>query len=695
VDQPDQVVRPSADAGVATHSRRRPTGVAPPLPKQIGSTGWVWLILMLVVAVAGCLWLRNDPGPLDRFDARITDAVISIRTGWLDTLARQAHTFGSRVGFAVLGVLLVGATAWFHRWRHLVIWVISLAIAGALLQGLELVSLRPRPFGVQQLATWEGYATPSIPIGAISILTMGLVFMLVVPGRPRLWAKLGAAAAIAITGALRIYLGVDHFTDVVFGAIVGVTIPLIAFRAFAPNDIFPISYGARGKSAHLDVTGRRGEAIRTALQDQLGFTVHGIKPVGLEGSGGSTPLKLTVTDEGGRERTIFAKLYAKSHVRADRWYKLGRRMLYGRLEDETPFQTVRRFVEYEDYTLRLLGEYGFPTPAALGIVEITPEREYLIAMDFFDDAVEIGEAEVDAHVIDEGLAMIRRMWDVGLSHRDVKPANLMVQRGELKLIDVFFVQVRPSPWRQAVDLGNMMLVLALRSDARTVYDAALRYFTPDELAEAFAATRGVASPTQLRQHLKEDGRDLLAEFRSMAPTRRPIGVQRWSIRRVGLILAALVLVLLGGLTGLALFFPTRGTVTTPTCGTGQVMQLMAQAVPSATQLPCVSAALPVGWSVGTSEIIQGKANFVVGVGDGSTEPVTVTLVESCPAPVEGTDLIPIDGGCVTYTPTVRDPEVPSFTPNGGLSFTSRTDLIASVAATDDQVLCGALAPPCP
>ena len=34
-------------------------------------------------------------------------------------------------------------------------------------------------------------------------------------------------------------------------------------------------------------------------------------------------------------------------------------MLCGRLEDETPFSTVRRFVEYEDYTLRMLGEYGF------------------------------------------------------------------------------------------------------------------------------------------------------------------------------------------------------------------------------------------------------------------------------------------------------------------------------------------------
>jgi tRNA A-37 threonylcarbamoyl transferase component Bud32 len=368
-------------------------------------------------------------------------------------------------------------------------------------------------------------------------------------------------------------------------------------------------------------------------------------------------------------------------------------MLYGRLEDETPFSTVRRFVEYEDYTLRMLGEYGFTTPAALGIVEITPEREYLIAMDFFDDAVEIGEAEIDAHVIDEGLAMIRLMWDVGLAHRDIKPANLMVQNGELKLIDVFFVQVRPSPWRQAVDLGNMMLVLALRSDARTVYDAALKYFTPDELAEAFAATRGVASPTQLRQQLKQDGRDLLAEFRSMAPARRPISVQRWSIRRVALILASLLVFLLALLTGIGLFFPTRGTVTAPMCGTGQPMQLMAQAVPSATRLPCV-AHLPVGWIVGTAETIRGKAIFAVGVGDGSTEPVTVTLTESCPAAVEGTVLIPFEGGCVAYTPTIADPGVPSFAPDGGLAFIARTDVIAAVAASD-QVLCGALAPPCP
>ena len=149
-------------------------------------------------------------------------------------------------------------------------------------------------------------------------------------------------------------------------------------------------------------------------------------------------------------------------------------------------------------------------------------------------AVEIGGAEVDDEVIDQGLLLVRKLWDAGIAHRDIKPGNLMVRDGELLLIDVGFVQVRPSPWRQAVDLGNMMLVLAVRSDPGQVYRRALRYFTANELAEAFAATRGVASPTQLRAFMKRDPRDLLGEFRALAPARKPIVLQRWSLRRVGL-----------------------------------------------------------------------------------------------------------------------------------------------------------------
>jgi hypothetical protein len=116
----------------------------------------------------------------------------------------------------------------------------------------------------------------------------------------------------------------------------------------------------------------------------------------------------------------------------------------------------------------------------------------------------------------------------------------MVRDGDALLIDVFFAQVRPSPWRQAVDLANMMLVLALRTDAELVYSHALNHFTEGEIAEAFAATRGVASPTQLRAYLKRDQRDLMKQFRSLAPVRRPVAIQHWTLRRAGLGLAVLV-----------------------------------------------------------------------------------------------------------------------------------------------------------
>jgi hypothetical protein len=86
----------------------------------------------------------------------------------------------------------------------------------------------------------------------------------------------------------------------------------------------------------------------------------------------------------------------------------------------------------------------------------------------------------------------------------------------------------------------MMLVLALRSDAKRVYDRTRLQFDDEEIAEAFAATRGLTMPSQLRRMLRAQGHDLHAEFLTLLPHQLPpVRIQRWSLRRIGLTLAVL------------------------------------------------------------------------------------------------------------------------------------------------------------
>jgi membrane-associated phospholipid phosphatase/tRNA A-37 threonylcarbamoyl transferase component Bud32 len=529
--------------------RRRPSGKPPPLPRELGASGRFWMAAIgSLVVLLILLFTLPIGGWFERTESAFLQWLAGFRADPLTDVARMLNGLGSEWTNRILRWGTLIALIAFQRWRHLVVYLGTILIVAFFATKLSVFVPRPRPLGVQILERWDGFSFPSRPVAALAVTLLGIAYTLVVPGRPRRLAKWVAWSLIALLAAARLYLALDHPMDILFGVILGAGGSLLAYRIFTPNAVFPVQYG-RGRSAHLDIGGRRGEAMRRALDEQLGLQVTELKPFGLAGSGGSTPMRLTV--DGDPPRHLFAKLYARTHLRADRWYKLGRSILYGTLEDEKPYNSVRRLVQYEDYVLRVMRDAELPSAKSYGFVEITPEREYLLVTEFLEGGVEITEAEVDDGVIDDALATVRLMWDAGLAHRDVKPANILVRDGKIFLIDPAFGEIRPSPWRQAVDLANMMIVLALRTDADRVYQRALLRFTPEEIAEAFAATRSVTMPSQSRNMLRrmsKEGRDIVGRFRELAPHRRPIAIQRWSLRRIGL--AACVLVV--GLIALTL-----------------------------------------------------------------------------------------------------------------------------------------------
>jgi len=550
---PAEPAPPEVSHGVASRLHglhRRPSGEPPPLPRQWDrrTLGWLAFVTVFLVLWAVVVSVPSLSRAVTIADTEITRWFSQHRGGMVDGLARVQSVLFTWlvpvVGWAALAVLIV-----FRRWRHALVLLTALVLSVIVAVLVRTALTRPRPLGLVIAGRWENFAQPSLPVavGTAVLVSAGLAL---VPEARRRLALAVVAVAVALYAMLEIYLGVSLPTDEVVAVIIGVTVPVLVFRFAAPENVFPVGY-RRGNTAHVDLSGVRGDAVRTAVEAQLGLRVVDLRPIGSPGSAGSTPMRLTtadpVTGEPGPE--LMAKLLTDHHLRADRWYKLGRTILYGRLEDEQRYATVKRLVQAEDYLDLRMAAAGVRVPATYGIVEITPEAEYLLVNEFIAGSSEIGDVEVDEAIVDRSLSIVRRLWDAGLAHRDVKPANLMVRGEEVVLIDMGFSEVRPSPWRQAVDLANMMMVLALRSSAELVYERTMLQFSPDDVAEAFAATKGMTVPTELRNKMKAAGVDLATRFRELAPPRAPIRIQRWSWRRVlltiGVVLGALALTIFG------------------------------------------------------------------------------------------------------------------------------------------------------
>lgn len=615
-----------------SETRRRPSGERPPLPKEFSRSDIVW-IAICVASVAGLAiagFLNRESGWLDRLDLRLADEIVSARSPALIKVARGVARLVTPGPMQFLSAAVVIGLVVLRRTRRLVLFLLALLGVYATQALLAGFAQRPRPAGLEILGDWAGYSFPSDSVTAFTAISFAACFCFLAKGKPR---QIGATAVLICGGCVaiaQVILGVDHLSDAIAGSMLATAIVLAIFRSLAPDSLFPITHG--GNTAHLDLGGARGKAIRRALTDQLGLECQTVEPFGLEGSAGSTPMVITaIEDESSVTRKYFAKLYSTSHVRADWLYKTFRTLRYGRLEDETGFRSVRRIVEYEDYILRLMADAGLPVVTTYGIVEITPEREYLLITDFAVGAREIADplVDVDDEIIDQGLGAVRRMWDAGLSHRDIKPSNLIVRDAKLIVIDVAFGSVRSTPWRQAVDLACMMLVLSLRADPDRVYEAALSRFTRDEVAEAFAAARGAVIPGQLRTMLREDGRDLVSRFRELAGRRRPVRIQRWSLRRVGLFVAsALVLGLTTILVIETVIGPDRGAVGPPECPDSSAVILTAQATPEAKKIVCIKGVVS-GWSHSETVVTEMGLESTYDNDRSGSEAMTLTFTESC------------------------------------------------------------------
>jgi membrane-associated phospholipid phosphatase len=259
---------------VRSPRRRRPTGAPPPLPHHLQTSGVGWLIAAVVlVGLTLAVFARGLRGAavvVTVADDAVVRGLAGLHAPGMEVLLQGLAHGGSWWTLTVLQSGLLLALLVLRRWRHLLVWLVAWPLVNSLTYDLVATSARrPRPFGVDLRTSWGGWSMPAAQVAIFAAVLVAILYTLVPEGRWRNMGKWVAAGLVALVGVARIALGIHTPTDVLVGVGIGVAIPLLAFRWFAPSEVFPIVY-RRGRSAHLDVGGQRGQAIRHALQDQLG-----------------------------------------------------------------------------------------------------------------------------------------------------------------------------------------------------------------------------------------------------------------------------------------------------------------------------------------------------------------------------------------------------------------------------------------
>ena len=263
-------------------ARRRPSGEPPALPHELGRSGKFFLLLVLyfVVVISAFLVFPSLESVFERWDHTRQQWVTDLRTPGLTRVMLVVNGLTSSWTIRVIRWSVILGLIVFRRWRHLFVFLGAIIVTEIVAYNASSIIARPRPLGIAILTGWQGYSMPSRPMAGLAVSAVGAMYALIVAGHPRSIAKWAIGVVLVMVGLARLYLGVDHATDIVMGAVFGVAVGVASFRLFAPNDLFPVSY-QRGKAAHLDVGGRRGEAIVTAIRDQLGLSILDVKPVGL------------------------------------------------------------------------------------------------------------------------------------------------------------------------------------------------------------------------------------------------------------------------------------------------------------------------------------------------------------------------------------------------------------------------------
>jgi len=370
------------------------------------------------------------------------------------------------------------------------------------------------------------------PSGHVAVAT-AIVCVLAAHVPPRLrryWWSLVPAVMVA-----RMYVGAHLPLDVIGGALVGLAscalVQLVVGVEDAARDVAALTRRLRTQFGDL-----------TSLS-RLASDAHA-----------SSPFVATFADG----TTRFLKVSSKVNLVGDQLHRTLRRVYFAHPEDLSPFLSNKQKVDHEAFVLLLAEHAGVRVPAFVALWH-DPQADIAFLFQELIDGRSLDSLAPDdlpADVVEQAFRQLARLHGVGIAHRDLRPANLVLAHdGTLFLIDFGYAESSASVRQRNLDRAELMVSLALIADPKTVVDTFVEVFSIEDLTAIlpFMQTHALSATTRTQLHkLHNPIPDIAKHAEEVTGTPVP------QLEKLERVTTTQVLALLGALVGIHFLLPQVG-----------------------------------------------------------------------------------------------------------------------------------------